>query len=58
MIIIGDIGNTETKICLVGNKLNIIKKILIPSKGNKLFILDRYFKKLTFLKLKRYYSAV
>ena len=53
MIIIGDIGNTETKICLVGNKLNIIKKILIPSKGNKLFILDRYFKKIDFSKIEK-----
>ena len=34
MIILGDIGNTETKICLI-NKNKIIKKILIPSKGKK-----------------------
>ena len=35
MIILGDIGNTETKICLVNNN-KIIKKITIPSKGKKL----------------------
>ena len=34
MIILGDIGNTETKICLVNNN-KIIKKFLIPSKGKK-----------------------
>ena len=39
MIILGDIGNTETKICLVKND-KIIKKILIPSKGKK----NWYFK--------------
>ena len=30
MIILGDIGNTETKICLI-KKNRIVKKILIPS---------------------------
>ena len=38
MIILGDIGNTETKICLVKND-KIIKKILIPSLGKKNHIL-------------------
>jgi len=32
MYIIGDIGNTETKVCLVSNKNKIIKKIYFPSK--------------------------
>ena len=41
MIILGDIGNTETKICLVDND-KIIKKILIPSKGKK----NTYFKQI------------
>ena len=50
MIILGDIGNTETKICLVKNNI-IIKKILIPSKGKKIHILNRYFKKFNFSKL-------
>ena len=34
MIILGDIGNTETKICLVKNN-KIIKKFYIPSRGKK-----------------------
>ena len=48
MIILGDIGNTETKICLVNNYDKIIKKIVIPSKGKKLNLLNKYFKKLDF----------
>ena len=52
MIILGDIGNTETKICLVNNN-KIIKRILIPSKGKKDIILNRYFKKFQFFKLKK-----
>ena len=42
MIILGDIGNTETKICIVDND-KIIKKILIPSKeirGPKVGVMD------------------
>ena len=41
MIILGDIGNTETKICLVNNN-KIIKKFLIASKGKK-----KYFKQIS-----------
>ena len=52
MIILGDIGNTETKICLVDND-KIIKKILIPSKGKKIHILNKYFNKFRFSKLKK-----
>ena len=48
MIILGDIGNTETKICLVNNNDKITKKIVIPSKGKKLNLLNKYFKKLDF----------
>ena len=44
MIILGDIGNTVTKICFVKNG-KITKKILIPSKGNKKKILNKHFKK-------------
>ena len=39
MIILGDIGNTETKICLVNNN-KIVKRIIFPSKGKK----NKYFK--------------
>ena len=52
MIILGDIGNTETKICLVKND-KIIKKILIPSLGKKNHILNRYFNKFDFSKLEK-----
>ena len=52
MIILGDIGNTETKICLVKNN-KIVKKILIPSKGKKIHILNKHFKKFNFVKLKK-----
>ena len=52
MIILGDIGNTETKICIVDND-KIIKKILIPSKGKKINILNKYFNKFRFSKLKK-----
>ena len=48
MIILGDIGNTETKICLVNNNDKIIKKIVIPSKGKKLNLLNKYFKIIDF----------
>ncbi len=52
MIILGDIGNTETKICLVNNN-KITKRILIPSKGKKKDILRKHFKKFKFSKLKK-----
>ena len=52
MIILGDIGNTETKICVVDND-KIIKKILIPSNGKKIHILNKYFNKFRFSKLKK-----
>jgi len=32
MIIIGDIGNTDTKICIINSNYKIIKKILLPTK--------------------------
>ena len=47
MIILGDIGNTETKICLVNNN-KIIKKFLIASKGKKKDVLNKFFKKFNF----------
>ena len=33
MIIVGDIGNTETKICFVNSKKKILKKINIETKN-------------------------
>ena len=32
MLLLGDIGNTETKICLINHNNKIIKKIIFPSK--------------------------
>ena len=32
MYILGDIGNSETKICLVNSKNKILKSINLPSK--------------------------
>ncbi len=52
MIILGDIGNTETKICLIKND-KIFKKILIPSKGKKIHILNRYFKRFNFSEVEK-----
>ena len=52
MIILGDIGNTETKICLVNNN-KIIKRIIFSSKGKKINILNKHFKKFKFSKLKK-----
>ncbi len=52
MIILGDIGNTETKICLVNNN-KIIKKIIVSSRGKKVEILNKHFKKFQFSRLKK-----
>ena len=52
MIILGDIGNTVTKICLVKNN-KILKKILVPSIGKKNNILDKHFSKFQFSKLNK-----
>ena len=52
MIILGDIGNTETKICLVNNN-KIVKRIIFPSNGKKINILNKHFKKFEFSKIKK-----
>ena len=33
MLLLGDIGNTETKICLISSNKNIYKKIIFTSKN-------------------------
>ena len=48
MYILGDVGNTETKIWLVSNKNNIIKKINFPSKKITNNKLSNIFKKKNF----------
>ena len=49
MILIGDIGNTDTKICLVNSNYKIIKKLVFPTKQINKFML---YRKLNF-KLKK-----
>ena len=47
MIIVGDIGNTETKVCLIDKSNKIIKKIIIKTKdinNNSLSVLLTQFK--------------
>ncbi|MDC0617841.1 type III pantothenate kinase [Candidatus Pelagibacter sp.] len=47
MIIVGDIGNTETKVCLINKSNKIIKKIIIKTKNinnNSLLVLLTKFK--------------
>ena len=49
MILIGDIGNTDTKICLVNSNYKIVKKLVLPTKQINKFML---YRKLNF-KLKK-----
>ena len=43
MYIFGDIGNTDTKLCLVSTKNKIIKKINFPSKNLSIIKINKYF---------------
>ena len=45
MYILGDIGNTETKLCLVSKKKRIVKKIIFPSKNFNNLLLNSTLKK-------------
>ncbi len=45
MYILGDIGNTETKVCIVSKKNKILKKITFLSKSVNIKQLDDLFKK-------------
>ena len=51
MLLLGDIGNTETKICLINSKNKIIKKIIFSSKNLTNLKLKNKFK---LLKLKNF----
>ena len=43
MILIGDIGNSETKICLVNSKYKILKRLILPTKKiNKTFLFKKF----------------
>ena len=50
MILIGDIGNTDTKICLLKSNYRIIKKLILPTKKITKSLL---FKKLNFINSKK-----
>ena len=53
MYILGDIGNTDTKLCLVSTKNKIIKRITFPSKNLNNEKLTKYF-----IYLKPYYKKI
>ena len=46
MIIVGDIGNTDTKICLVNSKDKIIKKITLNTKKINFSLLKKFLSNL------------
>ena len=48
MYILGDIGNTETKVCIVSKKNKILKKITFLSKSVNIKQLNRLFRKKKF----------
>ena len=45
MLILGDIGNTETKLCIVSKNNKILKKIIFSSKNLNFTKLNYLFKK-------------
>ena len=49
MIIVGDIGNTETKICLINSKNKIIKRVIFNTKKINSILLKKYLSKLNLL---------
>ena len=50
MILIGDIGNTDTKICVINTKYKIIKRIIIPT--NKINNSNLYNKLIFYIRKK------
>ena len=46
MIIVGDIGNTETKICLVNSKNKIVKRLHLKTNNINISLLKKSFKKI------------
>jgi type III pantothenate kinase len=48
MIIVGDIGNTETKICLVNSQKKIVKRISLNTKKISISLLSKSIKKFNF----------
>ena len=52
MILIGDIGNTDTKICLLNSKYRIVKRFVLPTKKINKALLKR---KLNFIIKKKFF---
>ena len=52
MILIGDIGNSDTKICLLNSNYRIIKRFLLPTKKINKILLK---KKLNFIIKKKFF---
>ena len=52
MILLGDIGNTDTKICLVNSNNKIVKRLNFNTKNIDYFILKKKFKKINFKNIK------
>ena len=50
MIIVGDIGNTETKICLINSKNKIVKRFNLKSRNINFSLLKKIFKKTKYYK--------
>ena len=48
MIIVGDIGNTETKICLVNSKNIIVKRVTLITKKINYSLLKKFLSSLNF----------
>ena len=53
MLLLGDIGNTVTKICLINDNLKIVKRVIISSKKFKRGELNSFFKHINFNKIKK-----
>jgi len=45
MMLLGDIGNTETKICLISSKNKIVKRLNINTKSINFFLLKKFLNK-------------
>ena len=62
MILIGDIGNTDTKICIINSNYKIVKRLLLPTKkiNNSLLVkkLNFIIKKNIFIKKSLFCSVV
>ena len=50
MIIVGDIGNTETKICLINSNKKIIRRFNLKTKDINFILLKKIFKKIKYSK--------